>query len=327
MLRRKKHCLLHLENVIGVGIGNKEIGGVGTGEPVVTVLVKRKVPSDDIPTAHVVPRQLGSVCTDVIEIGDVGLLGRTEKVRPAVPGISIGHPRVSAGTFGAVVRDRSTGRPLILSNNHVLANITDGTDGRAKIGDAILQPGRYDGGQPEDVVGYLERFVPIWRTSGRPGCAVARGVERLGNLALCFVQPGYELQLVRKRSKENLVDAAVARPVSEDAIDSSIVEVGAVAACCEPEIGMRVRKSGRTTGVTTGTIRVINATLRISLGDVGEAYFADQIVTTPMGQPGDSGSLVVSEEGAAIGLLGAGSDQATICSRMSNVLKLLDVTM
>ncbi|MGE5484193.1 MAG: hypothetical protein ACM3X4_04125 [Ignavibacteriales bacterium] len=326
-LRRKKNGLLRLDNVIGVGIGNKEVGGARTGEPAVAVLVRKKIPSSDMPVAHVVPRRIGEVCTDVIEVGDLALLDRTSRLRPAVPGSSIGHPKVTAGTFGAVVRDKKSGKPLILSNNHVLANITDGKDGRARIGDEILQPGRYDGGQPDDVVGYLERFVPIWRTSGRPACPVARGAERAANAALRAVKPGYEVQFIRKRSVENLVDAAVARPVSDDVIDASIMEVGAVSACGEPEIGMKVKKSGRTTGLTTGTVRVVSATLKISLGDVGEACFSDQIVTTVMGQPGDSGSLVVTEDGTAVGLLGAGSDQATICSRMRNVLDLLEVTL
>ncbi len=326
-LRRKKNGLLRLDNVIGVGIGNKEVRGAGTGEPAVTVLVRRKIPSSDMPSAHVVPGHFGQVRTDVIEVGDLALLDRTSRARPAIPGSSIGHSKVTAGTFGAVVRDRKTGKPLILSNNHVLANITDGTDGRARIGDAILQPGRYDGGQPDDILGYLERFVPIWRTASRPSCAIARAAERLGSAALRTVKNGYELRIVRKRSTENLVDAAVARPVSDDMIDASIMEVGAVSACGEPEIGMKVRKSGRTTGLTTGTIRVLSATLKVSLGDVGEAYFSDQIVATSMGQPGDSGSLVVTDDGTAVGLLGAGSDQATICSRMRNVMDLLEITI
>ncbi|MGE5542691.1 MAG: hypothetical protein ACM3WT_06615, partial [Bacillota bacterium] len=278
-LRRKKNGLLRLDNVIGVGIGHKEVGGAGTGEPAVTVLVKKKIPSSHMPVAHVVPRRIGEVCTDVIEVGDLALLDRTSRLRPAVPGSSIGHPKVTAGTFGAVVRDKESGKPLILSNNHVLANITDGRDGRARIGDEILQPGRYDGGRPDDVVGYLERFVPIWRTSGRPVCPLARGAEQVANAALRAVKPGYELQFIRKRSVENLVDAAVARPVSDEVIDGSIMEVGAVKACGEPEIGMKVKKSGRTTGLTTGTVRVVSATLKISLGDVGEACFSDQIVT------------------------------------------------
>ena len=326
ILHSGKPQLLELENVVGVGLGYKEVGGTNCDQMAVKVLVKRKIPSSDIPKTQIVPRTIQNVATDVIEVGELTLLNRTNKVRPASPGVSIGHPKVTAGTFGAVVRDRKTGRPLILSNNHVLANITDGTDGRAKVGDPILQPGRYDGGQMEDVIGHLERFVPIRRVTSRPVCPIALGVEFLGNAVLKAIQPAYEIRFVRMNNAENLVDAAVARPVSDDAVMASVLEVGEVRGVREVEIGMRVKKSGRTTGITTGVVRVIKATLKVSLGDVGEAYFADQIVTTAMAEPGDSGSLVVTEDGDAVGLLGAGSDQATICSRIQNVLEMLDVT-
>ncbi len=122
---------------------------------------------------EVIPKRIGRCCTDVIEVGEMRFLGRTERVRPAQPGVSIGHYKVTAGTFGAVVRDRKTGELFILSNNHVLANATDGRDGRARIGDPIYQPGSYDGGTRDDVIARQERFVPIYRSSREVDCRVA----------------------------------------------------------------------------------------------------------------------------------------------------------
>ena len=58
----------------------------------------------------------------------------------AAPGGSVGHFEITAGTIGAIARDKKTGRDVILSNNHVLAN-----ENAAKIGDAILQAGVIDG--------------------------------------------------------------------------------------------------------------------------------------------------------------------------------------
>src|SRR5713101_5810378 len=60
--------------------------------------------------------------------------------RPLVVGCSIGHFRITAGTLGCFVSTKS-GEPRILSNNHVLANENSG-----KKGDAIIQPGQFDGG-------------------------------------------------------------------------------------------------------------------------------------------------------------------------------------
>jgi hypothetical protein len=75
-----------------------------------------------------------------------------------VPGASVAHQDVTAGTLGAFVTD-ADGRVLLLSNNHVLAD----TD-RASVGDAVLSPGPADGGRPGlDRVATLtafQRLVP-----------------------------------------------------------------------------------------------------------------------------------------------------------------------
>jgi endonuclease G len=71
------------------------------------------------------------------------------------PGISVGHPNVTAGTLGLVVKDDRSGRPAILSNWHVLAGSASATPG-----DATIQPGSFDGGRvPRDTVAALERMI------------------------------------------------------------------------------------------------------------------------------------------------------------------------
>ncbi|MBM3140734.1 MAG: hypothetical protein FJZ92_11170 [Chloroflexi bacterium] len=76
--------------------------------------------------------------------------------RPVPIGVSTGHPAITAGTIGARVRDAS-GNVYALSNNHVYANTN-----AAQIGDAVIQPGTYDGGSsPADDIATLAAFVPI----------------------------------------------------------------------------------------------------------------------------------------------------------------------
>jgi len=136
---------LSLPNVRGVGVGYKRVGMTRTDKPAVIVFVEKKVPAGKLSRSQRVPEKVHGVETDVIEIGRVRLLGsRSERMRPALPGSSIGHYKISAGTFGTVVRDKKTGEKLILSNNHILAHGTSGNDGRAQIGDPILQPGGCD---------------------------------------------------------------------------------------------------------------------------------------------------------------------------------------
>jgi hypothetical protein len=317
--------VMSLENVVGVGYGLKEVKGCCTGQPAVTVLVRQKVPESSLALNQRIPKKLARLHTDVLEVGEVTILNRQQRMRPAYGGCSIAHHRVSAGTLGALVFDRRTGDPLILSNNHVLANITNGHDGRARVGDPVLQPGRYDGGTAEDVLANLERFVPVYVLSARPTCAVAGWAERLINLVVQRLWPSYEFRVLRHSQTENLVDAAVARPIAPELVSAEILEVGTPAAPVEPELGMKVQKSGRTTGLTFGEIKVIQATLKVSMGDVGEALFNDQVVTTAIGQPGDSGSLVMDMDRRPVALLAAGSQSVTICNRIQSVISLLDV--
>ncbi|MEW6081802.1 MAG: hypothetical protein AB1576_08530 [Bacillota bacterium] len=319
--------VLSKDNVVGVGVGFKETAGRSTGRLAVVVLVTKKVPIDSIPRSQAIPRQINSVHTDVLEVGEIVLLSRLTRVRPAVPGVSIGHHLVTAGTFGAVVKDEKTQVPLILSNNHVLANITDGRDGRSRKGDPIYQPGRVDGGASEDTVAYLERFVPVYRAGEAATCSVAKRVERAVNWALGIAKPNYHIRLYRSVKGENLVDAAVARPVSPEIISPEIMDIGEVTSAREATLGERVIKSGRTSGVSAGEVKVVGATLKVLMGDVGSAVFTDQIVTTPMAQPGDSGSLLVSLRREALGLVSAGSDKASIAGKIGHVMNMLKVTI
>jgi len=331
-VHRWRDRVLGLPNVVGCGWGEKRVRGRKTGQQGMVVLVRRKLPAHALAERERVPSVLGERPTDVVEVGDLRLLTaplpdlRTVRTRPAPPGVSIGHVRTTAGTFGAVVRDAATGERLILSNNHVLANQTDGRDGRAAAGDAVLQPGPYDGGNTaQDVVGHLLRFVPVRPVAAPPGCPIARHVERAFNAALRLVAPGYRMQLWREEPADNLVDAAVARPVSDGAITEAILGIGPVKGVAEAEPGMIVRKSGRTTGVTTGEVTAVGATVTVGLGGGTVARFSDQVVASPMGKPGDSGSLVLDAANRAVALLFAGSDQATLCNRIQNVLEALNV--
>jgi hypothetical protein len=153
--------LLSKANVVGVAVGFKEEKGETSGELSVVVLVEEKKPLAALSAQDVIPPELDGMRTDVYEVGYLRALqvqNPKGRFRPIIsPGVSMGHFKVTAGTFGAFVTDKSTGERFILSNNHVLANSND-----ALIGDAILQPGAIDGGlNPGDVVATLERFIKL----------------------------------------------------------------------------------------------------------------------------------------------------------------------
>jgi hypothetical protein len=221
---------------------------------------------------------------------------------------------IQLGTSGGSINDRSTvyccggtlgslltvgGKGYILSNNHVLARTN-----QAPIGEDIIQPGLIDQTpvcyqDPTDVVADLTQFIPI-----------------------SF-----------KKGTTNKVDAAIALPRA-GAVNSSgsILEIGPPSSTVlEPSIGLGVKKSGRTTAVTSGTVHSVGVTIDVQYqlgcgtGKKVVARFVDQFSVTPSGfsAGGDSGSLIVenvSTSPGRVGLLFAGSSTLTFANKMSNVV-------
>lgn len=322
----QKSALLAKPNVVGVGLGYKETQGKRTDELVLVTLVARKVPPAALTPEMMVPRMIDGVKTDVIEVGEIrALQARTDRWRPAPGGVSIGHYQITAGTLGCIVRDRLSGDRLILSNNHVLANSND-----ASPGDVIIQPGAADGGSSgPDTIAHLERFHPIEFTTQPGTCGVASTYASIGNAIARLLGSQHQLISVQANPQAtNQVDGAVARPVDDGDVLDEILEIGVVSGTLPPELGMPVRKSGRTTGLTTGEITVLEATVNVSYGGSRVAQFDNQLVMGPMSQGGDSGSLIVAGgELKAVGLLFAGSEQTTIANPIQAVLNSLNVDL
>ncbi|RJQ27504.1 MAG: hypothetical protein C4589_08305 [Peptococcaceae bacterium] len=325
-LKRNRRRILRLDNVVGVGVGYKQVGTTTTDQPALVVYVKKKHPVKNLVRSHVVPKQLDGLATDVVEIGTVRMLvSRTEKERPCQPGVSIGHYQSTAGTLGAIVKDKATGEMMILSNNHVLANATTDRDTRAKVGDPILQPGPYDGGTLAERIGALEKFVPLQKSEVPAECPVAAGVARGTNLFLQLFRPDYKFHMVKQLAAENVVDCALARPDSSGLVQPAVLEIGEVTGVAEVKPGQKVQKSGRTSGVTKGMVKTVGTTLEVEMKDNETIMFSDQVVADMVSQPGDSGSLVLDEERRAVGLLFAGSDKITVFNRIQNVVEKLDI--
>jgi hypothetical protein len=321
-----KYSILSKPNVVGVGYGYKDKAGRPTDELCVIALVRVKLPKSSLKPDELVPATFDGVSTDVVQVGDIrALQARTDRWRPAPGGVSIGHYQITAGTLGTMVRDAATEQRLILSNNHVLANSND-----AQIGDTVVQPGSIDGGHAiSDKIAELERFVPIEFTSEPSDCGIANWVADAANFVARLLSSRSKLMPVRENpSAVNQVDAAVARPIDDADVSNEILDIGEVSGTAEATLAMGVRKSGRTTAFTTGTITVLEATIDVTYGEGRKARFEGQIVSTPMSQGGDSGSLLVAADSLkAVGLLYAGSNQATIFNPIDEVLAALKIAL
>ncbi len=310
MKRQHEANLLRMSNVVAVGVGLKIAGDVQTNEASVVVSVIKKLPLIQLAESAMVPKTLGGVKTDVVETGKIfALQDPTQKMRPARPGISIGHYQITAGTLGCLVE--LNGEVFILSNNHVLANSNAG-----QLGDAILQPGPHDGGTSADQIGTLEQFIPVSFSGPSPtGCLPLSSLMRLFGPSAAVNEPG-----------NNTVDCAIARPLSADLVNPDILNIGIPTGVGSATLGTAVQKSGRTTGYTTGQITQIDVTASVDYG--GQiAIFKNQLMAGPMSQGGDSGSAVLDMNKQVVGLLFAGSTSTTIMNPIQFVLDALQVQL
>lgn len=358
--------LLSKPNVVGVAVGLKETEGHWTDTMALVALVQQKLPLTALSASDRIPRQIDDIPTDVYEVGVLRanqLMPPTGRFRPNVPaGVSSGHFNITAGTLGAIVKDRLTGERLLLSNNHVFANSND-----AQVGDAILQPGPADGGlNPGDMVARLERFIPLryiedanqplpddpgtppGPTPNPGGCnslvsalvALTNFVSKVSGSQQQVVRTSHSTALtahgapqtvnVQTTATDNVLDAALAKPIDPTMFSNDIRHIGSINGTKAPQIGMTVRKAGRTTDYTQAMVTLLNATVNVGYSTVRgprTARFTGQVITQPMSQGGDSGSLIVDgSENRAVGILFAGSSMATIFTPIDVVLAALNIT-
>jgi hypothetical protein len=221
------------------------------------------------------------------------------RTRPLVPGLSVAHPLVTAGTLGGFVR--VGGRLAILSNNHVLA-----AGDAAAVGDPVLQPGPADGGDPTtDRVATLTAFERFTADRANRVDAAVAVVD-----AEVPLEPG----------------RLPGGPLGTDPVEVDDVE---------PD--EQVEKVGRTTGYTLGRVSAVEVDGVAVQYDQGLYTFDDQIeidgVAGAFSAGGDSGSVIWrSADRSPLGLLFAGSETGgrtgggvTFANPLATVLSVLDL--
>ena len=207
------------------------------------------------------------------------------------------------GTLGGLV-ENAGGTVFILSNNHVLARVN-----QAAIGEDIVQPSILDdcfNVNPDNAVADLSDFVTLDFSGGT-----------------------------------NYVDAAIAE-IRSGQVDTTgtVLEIGTLGTdTLAAYIGLNVKKAGRTTGLTFGTVDSLDVSVNVGYASecglrradlVG--YFENQFTVTPgtFSDSGDSGSVIVEDVAnnpRAVGLLFAGSSSYTIANPIDTVLSSLNVYM
>jgi hypothetical protein len=312
--------LMQQPGILGTAVGLSDDGTTN-----VTVLVDREAKNGADVTASV-PRQIGSVKVQV-EVTDkfraaigsampdqtTGMPHTAKQTPPIQLGTSGGWSKDLAngfccgGTLGALVS--IAGVQYVLSNYHVLeADIVPGGNGIvAMTGDPVIQPGLID-----------------------VNCSAA-GAQTVATLVKKSSLPGSN------------VDCSIGQVVP-GMVDSSgkILEIGTVSKTTVPAaLRQKVKKSGRTSGLTQSTVNGLNATVSVTYENEcagGTAFtktFTGQIVvkssiSKPFISPGDSGSLMVDglrKNPHPVGLLYASSSTAAIAQPIDEVLTFLGATM
>jgi hypothetical protein len=200
------------------------------------------------------------------------------------------------GTLGAMVED-AEGNRFALSNNHVLAISDQGARG-----DTVEQPGLIDdacvplssAGAHVQPVGHLAAAVPLEAGRSNVDAAVA-------SLAPGVMDSGGSILELGSASGSGALPSAPPTAGAGEVLDARTLD------------GLRVAKSGRTTGLTCSTVDAVDLSVRVD-------YFKDCAESEPLltktftGQigiggsafadAGDSGALVLDTANArAVGLL------------------------
>lgn len=195
-----------------------------------------------------------------------------------------------------------------------------GLDKEGKLGIVIYSSGEAHGIPPklDDINVFTEEIKPDEKWT-KEGHITAAPRQDLGK--------GTRDEKLTKLRLPNKVDAAVAKPDSLDLVVPEILGLGIPKGTRQAYPGMRVRKSGCTTGVSDGVVLACDISVFIDYSSMGygTALFVEQIATTPMSEPGDSGSLTVDTDLYAIGLLFAQTTTSTFHNTIQNVLDALNI--
>lgn len=225
-------------------------------------------------------------------------VSRTTRLdRPVPIGVSTGNWNdCSAGTIGVRVKNGSN--YYVLSCNHVFARTN-----YAALNEKILQPGR-----------------------GDMGCAGGLDADTIGSLADFQV-------IIHSTSANNIMDAALVRTNPWTVWNSTPSDGYGIpsASVSNARVGMAVKKYGKTTGETYGSVMAINASVYINYA-AGTTLFTGQIVVNSSStfvDVGDSGSLVVTNtsQNRSVGLVFGRSGSYTFVSPIGPILTRFDVVI
>lgn len=289
--------------VTGIDVGYKEVGGVQTDEIAIRIHVEKKKAT--VPRGQAVPSEIDGVVTDVLERTyelqvertplTVSVQADTTHYGTLEGGISIGPSRA----IGGYVYSGTLGAIVKDKVSGARAALTNFhvacVDSGWSVGDRQVQPSRGDTGSV----------------------------------------PGDEFGAIARAVLSANVDGAVLSIDAGKTSAASVVDIGVVRGTKPATLGMAVRKRGRTTGLTYGSVDGLSLSVNVDYGDgIGTRLLTNQVSITSdtaknplFSDHGDSGSVIVDAAGYVVALLFAGAGTNTVGNPIAAVLSELNIEM
>lgn len=263
----------------------------------------------EIDEVRIVVRKIGLVSVNPDQANNATTEPKTHLRKERITcGSSCATAGGDAGTIGAVVKRLDDEKFFIMSNNHVLAGCNT-----IPLGMPILAP---------------------WPEDCRPDGCLPRSIARLAAVVALRVGDPQHV----KPCEEDLALGALLSPDLVSSWQGGDDGYDTPAEIAEPISGMRVKKMGRTTGLTTAVVDTIvfdPTPIPCQTRDFkGNLWFKNIWYLlgshSQFALPGDSGSLVVTEDGKkAVGVLFASSTKGDYGQMIpiSHALKELKVSL
>jgi hypothetical protein len=313
-LKKLEVELVKKKNFVGYGIGLKNRKGNFSNELCAVFFVQEKVKSKQLSEKDILPRYVSvagkKIATDVVEMEEVILLGNPapnladyrpnpvpmgvgirvcpapgyppapKRPQPPQPPIRPSNRTLSKGTAGALVEDR--GAPSgVLATQYILTagHVLNKPNPAGPIGNDVVYPingkNRDKNGKRNENIGGVARIAGAF-TGNNYGTA-------------------------------GIVDAGLVEVIQST---SNIISIGKPLPPVPPVINLKVQKSGMKTGLTQSSIAFTNVTMvnrmfGLNYSAMNGLFFVrnPRPKQDPFGSAGDSGSLIVTEKRAALGLL------------------------
>jgi hypothetical protein len=322
---RAADMLMRIPGVTGVGIGGRERGGSPTGELVLKVFVQRKRPLAELTPGERLPTQFEGIGIDVSELG-IGQLETVPVAEKAPPGAVPGSPL----TFDTDT-DPKPYRPLI-GGCRVESDMS-GT-GFGTLGCFLLHETDLD-----KVYALTNYHVIVGKGPNRP--PAVKGSTRVGQPE-SSVSPtkccSHMIGTFMGGSRDTVRDAALIQLDAGLEYRKELIDIGVITdthtITCDEAKTQRyaVRKRGARTRLTGGVVECINTTHTTEDGITRHNVTVvkpNPNIAVPASQPvyfadeGDSGSVLVNDQGQAVTLHFAGDFVATPgAQRMNKGLEL-----